>query len=68
MIFKYFVLLALTVTLAHSIFMPIKSSSSRCLSEYSLGENSPSMKLKISFPKIDNIEAGEHFTVTMRNT
>lgn len=61
-------LLLVVLALAHAVYLPMKPNRPRCLSEYLLGGASSSIKIKINFPKLDGLEPGEHFTVTLRNT
>jgi hypothetical protein len=65
---KHLLLCAILIIAAQSIYIPLKSERPRCLSEYLIGSGISTIKLKIGFPKLDNIQPGEHFTVTLRNT
>ena len=46
------VLYTLTLILASAIYLPIKKSRPRCLSEYLLGSSISTVKIRIDFPKI----------------
>lgn len=61
-------LLGVLMVLSTCIYIPLKTNRPRCLSEYLVGSHATTIKLKISFPKVDNLQPGEHYTVTLRNT
>ena len=61
-------LLSVLVVLGASIYVPLKTNRPRCLSEYLVGASATTIKLKIAFPKLDNLQPGEHYTVSLRNT
>lgn len=65
---NHVLLLMLLALAAQSIYLPMKPNRPRCLSEYLLGGVSNTIKIKIAFPKLENIQPGEHFTVSLRNT
>lgn len=67
MIMRLF-LLSISLVLAATIYIPLKINRPRCLSEYLVGATATTIKLKISFPKLDNLQPGEHYTVSLRNT
>lgn len=65
---NHFLLLTLLAITAHSIFIPLKPNRARCLSEYLISGAASTIKIKINFPKLEGLESGEHFTVSLRNT
>lgn len=65
---NHFLLIAFLMLTAQAIHIPLKSNRPRCLVEYLIGKNTQTMKLKAVFPKLDNVQPGEHYTITIRNT
>lgn len=62
-------LIACLIMVSESIYIGMKKQSTRCMVEFIVGAGHVNtVKMKISFPELENEVSGEHFYLSLRNT